>query len=90
MENIKEILAKGNPINIVLSGGGAKTVGHLAVLELLEQHQIPIHSISGSSAGAIIAAMYASGRKTQEIMEFFKSTSLFRYTWMNPLKRWSF
>lgn len=74
------------PINLVLSGGGVKGVAHIALLELLEERGIPIRAISGSSAGALVGALYCSGKRPQEILTFFKSTPIFRYTWLNPTK----
>ena len=75
-----------SPINLVLSGGGVKGVAHVAVLEHLEKLGVKINAISGSSAGALVGVLYASGKGPQEILEFFKTTPIFRYTWLNPLK----
>jgi len=47
-------------IGLVLSGGGLRGAGHIGVLEQLIAHDIPIHVIVGSSAGAIVAAYYAA------------------------------
>jgi predicted acylesterase/phospholipase RssA len=47
-------------VGVVLSGGGLRGAGHVGVLQQLVAHQIPIHVIVGSSAGAIIAAYYAA------------------------------
>ncbi len=79
-------LEKDTPINLVLSGGGVKGVAHIALLEKIEEIGLPIHAISGSSSGALVAALYASGLSTYEILSFFKTTPLFRYTWLNPIK----
>jgi NTE family protein len=46
-------------VAVVLSGGGARALAHAGVLEVLEQHKIPIDLIVGSSAGSIIGALYA-------------------------------
>ena len=73
-------------VNLVLSGGGVKGVAHIALIEFLESNGINIQAISGSSAGALIGALYASGMKPKEMLSFFKSTPLFRYTWLNPIK----
>jgi NTE family protein len=48
-------------VGVVLSGGGASGVAHVGVLKALEQNQIPIDFIVGTSAGALVGAMYASG-----------------------------
>jgi NTE family protein len=47
-------------VGVVLSGGGLRGAGHVGVLQQLVAHEIPIHVIVGSSAGAIIAAYYAA------------------------------
>ncbi|MEM1216182.1 MAG: patatin-like phospholipase family protein, partial [Bacteroidota bacterium] len=74
------------PINLVLGGGGMKGVAHVALLEYLEENQVPICSISGSSVGALVGAMYASGQRPADILYFFRDTPLFRYSWLNPIK----
>lgn len=79
-------LEPSTAINLVLSGGGVKGVAHVALIEKLEEMGITISAISGCSAGAIVGALYASGMRPQEILQFFKETTLFRYTWLNPLK----
>ncbi len=48
-------------IGLALGGGFARGIAHAGVLRVLEQHGIPIHCITGISAGAIVAAAYASG-----------------------------
>ncbi|MDE3089262.1 MAG: patatin-like phospholipase family protein [Chloroflexota bacterium] len=54
-------------IGIALGGGGAKGIAHIAVLRVLESAGIPIHIITGTSAGAIIGALYAAGKSPDEI-----------------------
>ena len=54
-------------IGLALGGGFARGIAHAGVLRVLEQHHIPIHCITGISAGAIIAAAYASGATPEEI-----------------------
>ncbi len=56
-------------IGLVLSGGGARGFAHLGVLKALEEKNIPIHAISGSSAGALVGALYANGLNPDEIMK---------------------
>jgi NTE family protein len=52
---------------VVLAGGGAKGFAHLAVLRRLEKERIPIARIVGTSMGAVIGGLYASGLSTEEI-----------------------
>ncbi|WP_167482675.1 patatin-like phospholipase family protein [Leptospira kanakyensis] len=51
----------GKSIGLSLGGGGAKGFSHLGVLSALEEHQIPIDMVSGTSAGSIFAALIAMG-----------------------------
>lgn len=60
---------------MVLSGGGASGVAHVGVLKALEQNQIPIDFIVGTSAGALVGAMYASGYSPAEIEAYVLSES---------------
>lgn len=48
-------------VGLVLGGGVARAIAHIGVLKVLEAHQIPIHLIVGTSAGALVGAAYASG-----------------------------
>jgi len=54
-------------IGIALGGGFARGIAHVGVLKVLEEHRIPIHCIAGISAGAIVAAAYASGASPDAI-----------------------
>lgn len=54
-------------IGVVLSGGGAKGIYHVGLLKALEENNIPIDYISGTSMGAIVAGLYASGYTIAEI-----------------------
>jgi NTE family protein len=51
----------GQKVGLVLSGGGALGLAHIGVLKALEENGIPIHYITGTSAGAMVGSMYASG-----------------------------
>ena len=59
--------AQREKIGLVLSGGGARGLAHLGVLRELERQHIPIDYIAGTSAGALIGGMYASGLSVDEI-----------------------
>ncbi len=54
-------------VGLALSGGAVRGIAHIAVLDVLEQEGIPIHSIAGTSAGSIIGALYAAGMPLSEI-----------------------
>jgi len=61
-------------IGVVLSGGGARGIAHIGVLRALEEYNIPIDFIGGTSFGALIAAFYASGYSVEEMQEIIGST----------------
>jgi NTE family protein len=54
-------------IGLALGGGFARGIAHVGVLKVFEREHIPIHCITGVSAGAIVAASFASGAKPEEI-----------------------
>ncbi len=54
-------------IGLALGGGFARGIAHAGILEAFEKHHIPIHCITGVSAGSIVAAAYASGVTPAEI-----------------------
>jgi NTE family protein len=54
-------------ICLVLSGGGARGMAHIGVLKILEDLKIPIDCIAGTSMGAIVGGLYASGMTAAEI-----------------------
>ncbi len=64
-------------VGLVLSGGGAKGLAHIGVIKALEENDIPIDYITGTSMGAIIGALYASGYTPDE-MEAIIYTEEFR------------
>ena len=63
----------GQSVGLVLSGGGAKGMAHIGVIRALEENGIPIDYISGSSIGAMVGGLYASGYTTDEIEMIFAS-----------------
>ena len=65
-------------IGIVLSGGGARGVAHIGVLKALDELGIQFSIASATSAGAIIASLYAYGHKPDKIFEFARTLSILR------------
>lgn len=55
-------------VGLVLSGGGAKGIAHIGVIQALEDNDIPIDYITGTSMGAIVGGLYASGYTPDEMM----------------------
>jgi len=70
-------------IGLALGGGFARGVAHVGVLKVLERENIPLHCIAGVSAGAIVAAAYASGADVEDIA---KVGCAMRFT---DVARWS-
>jgi NTE family protein len=56
-------------LGLALGGGFARGIAHAGVLRVFQRHQIPIHCITGVSAGAVVAAAYASGTTVDEIAD---------------------
>lgn len=54
-------------IGLVLSGGGARGLAHVGVLKVLERERVPIDVIAGTSMGAIIGGLYASGMSAAQL-----------------------
>ncbi len=54
-------------IGLVLGGGGARGASHIGVLQELERMQVPIDAIVGTSMGAIVGGLYASGVSVEEL-----------------------
>lgn len=84
-------------VGLVLSGGGAKGLAHIGVIRVLEENNIPIDYIAGTSIGAVVGGLYASGYTPDEMEELFKSDDFYfwstgkiqrkyRYYFKNPEK----
>lgn len=60
-------------IAVVLAGGGAKGAAHIGVLKALEEMNIPVDIITGTSMGAYVGGLYATGMSADEIESFIYS-----------------
>ncbi len=60
-------------IGLVLSGGGARGTAHIGVLKVLEEMQVPIDAIAGTSMGAVVGGLYASGVSADDIEKIMTS-----------------
>jgi NTE family protein len=54
-------------VAVVLSGGGATALAHVGFLKVLEENNVPVDYICGTSMGAVVAALYASGHSVSAI-----------------------
>ncbi|GJM28346.1 MAG: hypothetical protein DHS20C17_09810 [Cyclobacteriaceae bacterium] len=66
-------------VGIALSGGGARGIAHLGVLQALDDLGVEIAEISGTSSGAIMGAFYAAGTPPEKVLELIKATNLLRF-----------
>ena len=57
----------GCELGLVLSGGGARGIAHIGVLEVLEEHGVLPDCLAGASMGAVVGAFYASGHTIEEV-----------------------
>ena len=55
-------------VGLVMSGGGAKGAAHIGVIKALEENNIPIDYVAGTSIGAIIGSLYAMGYTPEEML----------------------
>ncbi len=67
-------VSKRPKVGLVLSGGGAKGFAHIGVLKVLEQAGVKVDYISGTSMGAVVGGLYASGYSATQIDSIFFHT----------------
>jgi NTE family protein len=73
-------------LGLVLSGGGARGIAHIGVIDALRQHGIEPDFIAGSSSGAIVGALAAAGHSTETMLDFFERASPFRLSMVTVRK----
>ncbi len=76
-----ERLSAQQKIGLALSGGGARGVAHIGVIRELEKHNIRIDYIAGTSMGAIVGGLYASGMSIEQIEQTYQDID-----WADVLK----
>ena len=85
-QNVDSVPTAGQPhpmpdaVGLTLSGGGAKGIAHIGVIQALEENGIPIDCITGTSMGAIVGGLYSMGYSPDEMMELIMS---------KPFQYWS-
>ncbi len=75
------VFAQDEKIAVVMSGGGAKGLAHIGVLKALEENNIPIDFVAGTSMGGVIGGFYAAGYSPLEIEQIALSDEF--QDWMN-------
>ena len=85
-------LSARQSVGLVLSGGGAKGIAEIGAIEALEENDIPIDYITGTSMGAIVGALYACGYSPAEMMELICSPSFSSWSTgkIDPSQRYFF
>ena len=70
-----DTVTPGRPqsVGLVLSGGGAKGIAHIGLIQALEENDIPIDYIAGTSMGSIVGGLYAMGYTPAEMMQLIES-----------------
>lgn len=64
---------KGKRIGLALGGGGARGLAHIGVIKVLQEANIPIHAIAGTSMGALVGSWYAVKGEVDSLQEIFLS-----------------
>lgn len=59
-------------LGLSLAGGGIKGMAHIGAIKALEEENVQIDYISGTSSGSIVASLYACGYSVSEIYDIFK------------------
>lgn len=68
---------KLNSIGLVLSGGGVRGMAHIGAIKAFEEQGISFDVVSGSSAGAVVGALYCHGFSPEQMKDFFEEVPLF-------------
>src|ERR1035437_479004 len=71
---------RAQKVALVLSGGGSRGVAHIGVIRALEESHIPINYIVGTSVGAIVGSLYASGYTADEMEQLMDSEAFQHWT----------
>mgnify|MGYP000874454659 CR=1 FL=1 len=79
-------IVNAQKVALVLSGGGAKGIAHVGVLKALEENEIPIDFIVGTSMGGIVGGAYAAGFSPQQIEAMVLSEEFLRWVTGQPEK----
>ncbi len=83
---MKNKLDNYKSIGLVLSGGGVRGMAHVGLLKAMEEFGVEAKSITGSSVGALVGALYANGNSIDDMLNFFKTTPLFNYQFLTIAK----
>jgi NTE family protein len=82
--------ASAQKVGLVLSGGAAKGLAHVGVLKALEENEIPIDYIVGTSMGGIIGGCYAAGMSPDQIEDLVLSDQFLRWVKGDPERGYNY
>jgi NTE family protein len=71
-------------IGLALGGGGALGFAHIGVLRFLEERRIPVHLIAGTSIGGLLAGLYATAHRSEDLDEIIREANWDDLLRMNP------
>ena len=74
-------------IGLALSGGGARSIAHLGMMQVLTERGITADMVTGASAGSIAGALYCQGYPPKEILEIVKKTNFLKV--VKPALSWT-
>lgn len=83
---VEPVAPEPRRLALALGGGGGKGTAHVGVLQVLEELELPIDLIVGSSAGGAVAVLYAAGLDCDAICELFRSMALRRIAVPDPTR----
>ena len=72
---MSETQKKERTVGLALSGGAVRGAAQIGAIAVLEENAVPIHIVSGTSAGSAVGAAYAAGASPDEMLEFMNSLS---------------
>lgn len=73
-------ISAAEKVGLVLSGGGARGIAHVGVIKALEDNDIPVDYVAGTSMGAIIGSLYSCGWSPEKMMEFITSEDFYYWS----------
>lgn len=73
-------MLEGKSIGLVLSGGGVRGMAHIGLIKAMREHGIEAKMVAGTSIGALVGALYADDRSAEDMLNFFRETPLFQYS----------
>jgi len=72
-------MEKLGKVGLALGGGGAKGFAHIGVLKVLEEYNIPIDRVAGTSMGSIVGVLYCAGYSADDILNMLKEEKVWNW-----------